>query len=80
MHDVVRRSAYGYSRFAKTKLHSLVRQEFAAGRKHPTDSALTQMVVDIKLEALYPIVQSRGKCDHEFVVLNNFATVKSMFL
>lgn len=50
------------------------------GREHPTDSALTQMVVDIKSEALYPIVQSRGNCDREFVVLNNFATVRSMFL
>ncbi|DBA87360.1 TPA: hypothetical protein ACH3X1_004407 [Trebouxia sp. C0004] len=58
----------------------LIRQQFAAGREHPTDSALTQMVVDIKSEALYPIVQSRGNCDCEFVVLNNFATVRSMFL
>lgn len=50
------------------------------GREHPTGSALTQMVVDIKSEALYPIVQSRANCDCEFVVLNNFATVRSMFL
>lgn len=27
-----------------------------------------------------PVVQNRGVCDREFVVFNNFATVKTMFL
>jgi len=38
------------------------------------------MVNNIKAEALYPLVQSQGVCARECLVLDNFATMRSMFL
>ena len=53
--------------------------DFAAGREHPTDIMLTDMVNDIRAEPLYPTVQQQGNCARECVVLDESATIKCMF-
>ena len=51
-----------------------------AETEHPTDRKLARMVKATQEQPLYSTVQAQGSCILECTVLDNFKTLKPLFL
>ena len=52
----------------------------SAAKEHPTDWSLAKSVEKVRAQPLYSFVQAQGDCVLECTVLDNFQTLKPMFI